>query len=486
MKNKILKKVRKGIDSLDGEKSLGSLQDIDSRIEKANILLGKVESSLKEIANDKDKVKKVKVINPSEIDKKIEVKNLSEIKFPTELKINNFPKQKTQKEIKVNNLGDIKLPSKFEITNFPKQKEVNIPEFPKEIKVKKPSWYQAITENSLLVLLQSIANYTLAKLSKMTFKSDLDEYKKKDNSLAVHLVDEKGNEYTAMSNLIGGGGGLNQKETTEAINNSNVSINLENVIETDDNTIRTEGYYPLIAQKKIEGRSAWSKVGKILNPSDTNFEIISNIAVIHPGGIQCEVVSTSADDTIAGTGTQKILLAFYDSSWVYQTEVVEMNGLTPVNTVSIDINRMECMSVYQSGSGIVSAGAITLKDTGAVNTYFQIDAKENFCPRCLHYIVPGTKSYVTDILVSSNTKEGVEFRLVITVDNGANGGTGGKVLIGRYATKILDDLISIHFNIPIEMDASNSTVGMGLFLAVKGEAANQEAFGSIVGYDEVT
>ena len=268
-------------------------------------------------------------------------------------------------------------------------------------------------------------------------------------------------------------------------NQDAIITRIDNVTNLDDLTLRVEDYYPMIAQGKIEGRTPFSRAGKILNPVTIGFEIISNIPVIHPGGIQLQLVSTSADDTIAGTGIQKIRIKYYDSNSVAQQEIVEMDGLTPKNTTATDINRIECMRAYQIGSGNVAAGTITAKDTGATNLYAQIDINENFCPRCLHYAVPGSKSFVTDILISSNTKEGVEFRLVVTKNFTTGEPAGGKVLAGVYASKILDTAVSIHFNIPLEMDASESNTIMGLFLAVRGEAANQEAFGSIRGYDEV-
>ena len=470
---------------------------------KENIFKVRVENQIKfpeeiNVSNLKDVQEVTGKMTVKDLDKaiksleKIEKKEIKIPEQPKEIEVKDFDKLINKKEIvipdefTIKNIDSVvKILEDIKLKKYPEQKEIKLPDSFKISNLKDIPKTENVNVDKMDNLLEAVNG--IGSLNR-----------NEKNPIPVRLSDGK-YFYKALSEVIeraisvGGVNNVGLRNTdNERVNpatedKQDIHIaNVENVIEADDGTVRTEGYYPLIAQKKIEGRNPFSKVGKILNPGTTGFEIISNIEVKHPGGIQCEVVSTSADDTIAGTGVQKILLEFYDSNWVYQTEIIEMNGLTPVNTVSTDMNRMECMSVYQVGSGIVSAGAITLKDTGAVNTYFQIDANENFCPRCLHYIVPGSKSFVTDILVSSNTKEGVEFRLVTTIDNGAGAGTGGKVLIGRYATKILDDLISIHFNIPIEMDASNSTVGMGLFLAIKGEAANQEAFGSMIGYDEVT
>ena len=484
-----------------------------------NFLIGMVSNVVRDI---KENIFKVRVENQIKFPEEINVSNLKDVQEITgkitvkdldraiktldkmsEKKF-EFPKQPD--EIKVKNLDklinkkEIVIPDKFTIENLggiiKVLEEIKSKEYPKNPEIKIPDNFKI----SNLKDIPKIENVNVDKMDNLLEAvngiGSLNRNEK--NPIPVRLSDGK-YFYKALSEVIerainvGGVNNVGLRNTdnervnpaTEDKQDTHIA-NVENVIEADDKTVRTEGYYPLIAQGKITGRTPFSKVGKILNPIITGFEIISNIAVIHPGGIQCEVVSASVNDALAGTGVQKILLEFYDSDWVYRTEIIEMNGTTPVNTVSTDINRMECMSAYQVGIGNVAAGNITLKDTSAVNTYFQIDAKENFCPRCLHYIVPGSKSFVTDILVSSNTKEGVEFRLVTTVDNGTGEGAGGKVLIGRYAAKVVDTDIPIHFNIPIEMDASNSIAGMGLFLAVKGVAAAQEAFGSVIGYDEVT
>ena len=469
---------------------------------KENIFKVRVENQIKfpeeiNVSNLKDVQEVTGKMTVKDLDKaiksleKIEKKEIKIPEQPKEIEVKDFDKLINKKEIvipdefTIKNIDSVvKILEDIKLKKYPEQKEIKLPDSFKISNLKDIPKTENVNVDKMDNLLEAVNG--IGSLNR-----------NEKNPIPVRLSDGK-YFYKALSEVIeraisvGGVNNVGLRNTdNERVNPSTkdnqdtIIEHLQNVTNLGDSTLRIEDYYPMIAQDKIEGRSAWSKVGKILNPSTTGFEIISNIDVKHPGGIQCEVVSADANDTIAGTGVQKILLEFYDSNWVYRTEIIEMNGTTPVNTVSTDINRTECMSVYQVGTGNVAAGNITLKDTGAVNTYFQIDAKENFCPRCLHYIVPGSKSFVTDILVSSNTKEGVEFRLVVTVDNNAGAGTGGKVLIGKYATKVVDTDVPLHFNIPIKMDASNSTVGMGLFLAVKGVAAGQEAFGSMVGYDEV-
>jgi hypothetical protein len=74
------------------------------------------------------------------------------------------------------------------------------------------------------------------------------------------------------------------------------------------------------------------------------------------------IVSTSANDTSAGTGARSIVIYGVDANWKSQTVVVTMNGLTPVVTTEtwMGVNRM---AIYLAGSGGVNAGTITATAT---------------------------------------------------------------------------------------------------------------------------
>lgn len=74
------------------------------------------------------------------------------------------------------------------------------------------------------------------------------------------------------------------------------------------------------------------------------------------------IVSTSANDTSAGTGARTIGITGVDANWNEQTVVVTLNGTTPVVTTEtwLGVNRI---SVYSAGSGGTNAGVITATAT---------------------------------------------------------------------------------------------------------------------------
>ncbi len=84
---------------------------------------------------------------------------------------------------------------------------------------------------------------------------------------------------------------------------------------------------------------------------------------------QMAISSSSANDTLAGTGIQKIIIHYLDNLYQEQTEILSLNGITPVNTVATNILRINAMHSYQEGTGGSAAGNISLKNTAGTVTY---------------------------------------------------------------------------------------------------------------------
>lgn len=77
-----------------------------------------------------------------------------------------------------------------------------------------------------------------------------------------------------------------------------------------------------------------------------------------------KVSSTSANDTSAGTGVQKIYLTGINGSGTEVSEIVTMNGQTAVNTVNSYVF-IQRITLYTTGSGFTNAGDVYV-GTGTV------------------------------------------------------------------------------------------------------------------------
>jgi hypothetical protein len=77
--------------------------------------------------------------------------------------------------------------------------------------------------------------------------------------------------------------------------------------------------------------------------------------------VQRSVGSSSASDAAAGVGARTIRITYFDNTGAGPfTEVVTLNGVTPVNTVATTIRFIESMEVVTVGSTLVNVGTITL------------------------------------------------------------------------------------------------------------------------------
>ncbi len=123
------------------------------------------------------------------------------------------------------------------------------------------------------------------------------------------------------------------------------------------------------------------------------------------------IVSTSASDDIAGLGARSVLVTGLDENFSLISEVVNLSGLTSVNTTKeyIRINdfRVQDVGVYgNSNLGDVSASGFF---DGTVQSF--ILSTEGIA-HTTHYTVPkGTNIIITDITVSVETGKSVKTHL---------------------------------------------------------------------------
>ncbi len=111
---------------------------------------------------------------------------------------------------------------------------------------------------------------------------------------------------------------------------------------------------------------------------------------------QRSVNSTSASDTSAGTGAQKVTINFLDTTFTLQSETVTLNGTAGVNTVSTNIAFIESIVVAQVGSGGGNAGTIQVwTGTGATGSVWgSIAVSDNQTFWAHHYVPSGLTCYI--------------------------------------------------------------------------------------------
>lgn len=135
----------------------------------------------------------------------------------------------------------------------------------------------------------------------------------------------------------------------------------------------------------------------------------------YPNGIQLCIVSSSANDTILGTGIRQVMLHYLDSNYLERTETLNLNGVTPVNTVATNITRIQNLHALTVGSLGVAAGNISLTNLAGTTTYEYLKISGNQSLTS-HFTIPDNKVGYLTAWQATVTKQTVYVRLRLTRD----------------------------------------------------------------------
>ena len=138
------------------------------------------------------------------------------------------------------------------------------------------------------------------------------------------------------------------------------------------------------------------------------------VLVYATAGEQWEIVSTSANDTAAGTGARTITILYLDDQYVKQFEIITLNGTTPVLTTATDMFRFRRLITATAGSAAENDGDITLRVASGGNTRAKMLTGNN-TTMSVHYTVPaGVTAFITATTLEINKGEDVVLSFKIT------------------------------------------------------------------------
>ena len=132
----------------------------------------------------------------------------------------------------------------------------------------------------------------------------------------------------------------------------------------------------------------------------TSFETIcnTNAAQVFPviAGADIDIVSASTDDdgSPAGTGAQTVRVTYLDDDFNQAYEDVTLNGTTEVELTEQNISFIQKAEITASGTGLASAGAITIADVTGGGVHAVIDAGSKESGNCTWKIPAGHTGYV--------------------------------------------------------------------------------------------
>ena len=156
-------------------------------------------------------------------------------------------------------------------------------------------------------------------------------------------------------------------------------------------------------------------------------------------GVQLSIVSTSANDSSAGTGVRTVDLHYLDANLVDQIETITLNGITPVLTVATNIRFVQCMHMVTYGSGKVAAGTIT-GSVGA-QSYTEISTGKIRCSSSIRMVPMGKRLNVTTIYGGSSSGTAAASTLIelVTATFGGHDYTADSIFFPLGASSFQDN-----------------------------------------------
>lgn len=248
-----------------------------------------------------------------------------------------------------------------------------------------------------------------------------------------------------------GGAGTNTPTGIQSIRENRYDISEGNV--KDHMEILREGFNPAVASTC---ESYWSFGGRQVFPT---------------AAVTVDLVSTSVNDTLLGTGGRVVLVEGLAADYSLLSEFVLMNGLTPVTTVNSYL-RIQRTTVVSVGSLMYNEGDISTVETVSGNAQSNIRATENSSfnanwtvPLGFAWLVSDFTSFVEE----GRTAEGSIFLEHPTI-------TGGQTL--KVANQLVSSTAILPRTLPVLFQEKTTLSAC----AVLTQGSSSRIAGSLIGY----
>lgn len=176
--------------------------------------------------------------------------------------------------------------------------------------------------------------------------------------------------------------------------------------------IVSQDYMKSIAEGYIEGHRTFSSYGMNPNVGTTTEAVwMYSAAYTFPAApIRMEVLSSSGLDDVGSTGATSVIIKYLDANYNEHQEVVLLDGLNAVGTVSTGIFRIQQFRVATTGGTNTTQGNITLRGFGGGTVYDYILAGRTAAKTGVWTVPAHHTLYITSMLYSSvDAAKGVQF-----------------------------------------------------------------------------
>lgn len=235
------------------------------------------------------------------------------------------------------------------------------------------------------------------------------------NNVAMAVQDGVAIPANTSSLLMAGSDGTNARELLAISDGSGYRLGVDTVGQTTVDI----GLGLVPGSSIFGGFGERNSIAAITNGADIWLGATDTIPHPADAGEAMSVVSTDAADNSTGTGTRTLTISYLDASGNPQTEVVTMNGTTPVALTAINVRFVQKIYTTTAGSNGVAEGDITIYKNGASSTVYNIiKAGGNLSLTSSRMVPLGKKLIVTSWHCTESKDKKVAFRLRSTDQEG--------------------------------------------------------------------
>jgi hypothetical protein len=152
---------------------------------------------------------------------------------------------------------------------------------------------------------------------------------------------------------------------------------------------RMEGAQPVAVTGVLTTAGAVTEI--MVFPGST----VKDPSVAPSGGVQMTLVSTSAQDSAAGTGIRTLRFNYLDADLNPHSEIVTLNGVTPVVTVATNVRWVGDLAGLTFGSEKHAVGDIAVTNAGTRYKFLDLNARAT---RSTAFRVPAGKRLIVHSL----------------------------------------------------------------------------------------
>ena len=208
-----------------------------------------------------------------------------------------------------------------------------------------------------------------------------------------------------------------------------------------------------IAEGNVPNHFSHSSFGRAFNVNLTEVELweVGGVYKFPAAPMQMQVVSSSAADGPAGAGARQVKIYYLDANYIELTELVNLNGTTPVNTSATNILRINDLHVTDAGNNKCSAGNIDIRNLAGTEIYSRISATRNASLQAIWTVPDGYTLYLTSWKCSAfQAKEKVSFIVLRTTSDHEGNLTAG-IFMHKDIVSLYNNHAVVPFTAPVKI-----------------------------------